>query len=319
MKKNLIRCDNREIVDNENDILLFFVVRNEMLRLPYFYFYYRQLGVTRFFAVDNASTDSTKQYLLEQPDTFVFYTDEEFGNKEFWLKDILDRYAAEHWCLVVDADELFQYPYIETVPLGDFCSFLDRQGDTAIESILVDMYPKGDIRYHEYRPGDDLIRSSPYFDPYDYDRVSCIGWHKLLNCNVSMTAYFGGTRKRVFDIGKLCCSKFSLFKYSQSVMPGDGMHSIIGVRVSEIQGVVLHFKFLQDFVSRTREEVLREVHFCQAREYKKYKEKIDAGGFGILLHDDSLKYSGSRQMLELGFMRSSLEYDAQYGVATSLA
>ena len=145
MIMNLTRCENKLIEDKKNEILLFCVVRNEMLRLPYFYLYYRQLGVDKFFIIDNASTDSTHEFLLNQPDTYVFYTDEKFKYKEFWLQEIMDKYAIGHWCIVADADELFQYPYIETVPLRLLCNFLDKQGDTAVESILVDMYPKCEI------------------------------------------------------------------------------------------------------------------------------------------------------------------------------
>ncbi|AGI74624.1 hypothetical protein OA238_c47930 [Octadecabacter arcticus 238] len=40
-----------------NDILVFCTFRNEDIRLPYFFKYYRDLGVDHFIMVDNESVD----------------------------------------------------------------------------------------------------------------------------------------------------------------------------------------------------------------------------------------------------------------------
>lgn len=302
------KIDKREIPDNEREIRLFLAARNEMLRPPYWFEYYRKLGVDRFFVIDNGSLDESQSYLLGQSDTHVFYTEESFSNKEIWLKVLMDQYGIGHWCLAVDADELFQYPFCEKKTLQWLCGLLDEKGDTAIENILVDMYPKDKVGETVYIPGTNFTEHSPYFDPYCYERHFCMRRHVLLGKKLPMAAYFGGTRKRLFGIEHLCCSKVSLVKYSKKVFLDAGMHFVLGAKVSDVQGVVLHFKFLHDFLQRVQEEVIREEHFNHAKEYKQYQEKIDAEQFGSIYYEKSIKYIGTEQLLELGFMKICPEY-----------
>ncbi len=309
-KELLIKKDDKVIPNIKNEIRLFMVVRNEAIRLPYFYKYYRELGADRFFVIDNASSDLTIQYLVKQADTHVFYTEGHFKNKEIWLKEIMDQYGVGYWCLVVDADEIFQYPYCERVNLRLLCNFLDKEGKSTIENLLVDMYPKGRIKDCVYKMGDSLIEHSPYFDPYCYERLSCMRRHVMLESKMQMTAYFGGTRKRLFGIENLCCSKYSFIKYSQGILLDAGMHFVLGASASNIQGVVLHFKFLHDFCQRVYEEVKREEHFNKAKEYKKYQEKIMAGEFDAVYHNNSIRYINTQQMLDLGFMKISDDFKA---------
>src|SRR5262252_6665055 len=70
----LVRIDTRTIADDQSEIRAFIPVRNEVLRLPQTLGYYRKLGVARFFVVDNGSTDGSKEFLLAQPDCYVFVT-----------------------------------------------------------------------------------------------------------------------------------------------------------------------------------------------------------------------------------------------------
>ena len=306
--ENYKKIDKREIPSNEEEIRLFLVARNEILRLPFWFTYYRKLGVDRFFVVDNASLDDSQNYLLKQSDTHVFYTEESFSNKEIWLKKLMDQYGIGHWCLVVDADELFQYPLCEEKTLQSLCGLLDKKGDTAMENLLVDMYPKNAVGETFYVSGTNFIEHSPYFDPYCYDRRLCMRRHILLGKKFPMVAYYGGTRKRLFGIEHLCCSKISLVKYSKRVFLDAGIHFVLGAKVSDVQGVVLHFKFLHDFFQRVQEEVIREEHFNHAKEYKQYQEKIDTEQFGLIYHDKSIKYINTEQLLNLGFMKICPNY-----------
>lgn len=305
---NLRRTDDNNICMNQQEIRLFSVMRNEELRLPYFLKHYRQLGVNRFFIIDNDSNDNTCKILKEQSDVHIFYTNESFEKKEIWLNDLMDTYGVGHWCLAVDGDELFIYPHYETIPLRKLCSYLDSRGYSAMESLFIDMYPRGDIYLNKYTAGDSLIENSPYFDPYCYRRVTDKRKHFLTGEEMEVSTYFGGTREEIFGL-KFCCSKFPLFKYNKSVFIDAGMHGISGVTAANIQGAVLHFKFLFDFAQHVKEEVLREVHFCNALEYKTYQNVLKNTASFSLYRPESLRYQDSRQLIILGFMKSNLEFE----------
>ena len=66
------RLDNRSLRLDADEILAFVCVRDEALRLPWFLEYYRQAGVDHFFVVDNGSSDGSTDYLLSQPDVFLY-------------------------------------------------------------------------------------------------------------------------------------------------------------------------------------------------------------------------------------------------------
>src|SRR3981081_3952939 len=75
----LLRIDDRLIGDDRNEIRAFMTVRDEMLRLPQNLNHHRNIGVKRFFVVDNGSTDGSREFLLAQPDCHVFLTHDSFS------------------------------------------------------------------------------------------------------------------------------------------------------------------------------------------------------------------------------------------------
>ena len=71
---SLRQVANRTGAIKPGDILLFCTFRDEMIRLPYFMQYYRDLGVSHFIMVDNDSTDGGREYLAVQSDVSVWST-----------------------------------------------------------------------------------------------------------------------------------------------------------------------------------------------------------------------------------------------------
>ena len=66
---HLERLDSRPIPAPAGEIRLFTRLRNEAVRLPWLFDFYRRQGVDRFFVVDNGSDDGSRDWLLAQPDT----------------------------------------------------------------------------------------------------------------------------------------------------------------------------------------------------------------------------------------------------------
>jgi len=60
--------------------------------LPWFLSYYRKIGVDKFFIIDNDSDDGTADYLSNQKDVHLFWTDVEFnkaGQGMKWINDLI--------------------------------------------------------------------------------------------------------------------------------------------------------------------------------------------------------------------------------------
>ena len=153
--KYMKRVDAREIPHGTNEIRGFLVVRNEKLRLPSTLRHHRSLGVRRFFALDNGSTDGTLDYLCGEPDVHVFSTNSSYAESNYgvaWTNELLNAFGNGHWTLTIDADEQFIFPHYEWIAFSQFCGFLDSIGAEAVPCLLLDMYPGVAIRDATHDP-----------------------------------------------------------------------------------------------------------------------------------------------------------------------
>ena len=300
------RLDNRDIFANLSEVRLFACVRNEALRIPYFLKYYSARGVSRFFVIDNCSTDNTAELLLESPITHVFRASGSYsqaGSGISWIRYLLDSYGRGHWCIVADADEILVYPNWEYIAFPDLCAYLTDEGASALHSILVDMYSESAFSETLYESGTDLLHICPY---YESASIVCVA--TLRERQAGAWRHYGGMRLRVFGLN-VRLDKVNLFRYDPGIQLVGGMHSISGAPHSRLQGAVLHFKYLMDFTPRVAVEAQRAEHWFQAAEYKRYhavtREAPSIGAFT----PDSQRFRQSSDLLRCHIMESSLEFD----------
>ena len=82
----LARIDSQTISDGAGEIRAVMSVRNEILRLSQTLDHYRKIGVSRFFVIDNGSTDGTRELLTAQPDCHVFLTRNSYSEARLGLE-----------------------------------------------------------------------------------------------------------------------------------------------------------------------------------------------------------------------------------------
>ncbi|GHA48561.1 hypothetical protein GCM10008927_12060 [Amylibacter ulvae] len=294
----------------KNDVILFSTLRNEKIRLPFFFEYYRKMGVNHFCLVDNGSDDGTLEYLISQPDVSVWHTTRSYKRAGFgmdWLNGLLGAYAVGHWCLIVDVDEFFVYPHCDTRPIQALTHWLDQSSTRSFGTQLVDTYPKGKISEAHYRPGDNPMTVSDHFDAgnYYYERNRKYGnlWIQ------------GGARQRGFFAGRPAfapaLNKIPLVKWKRGNVFVSSTHNLLprslnlvyahngGQRAS---GCLVHTKFLEMFSTKTKEELARKQHYAASREYNSYSKH--RGGKHDLWNGQSVKYKDWRQLETLGLMSS---------------
>ena len=127
----LERVDDSDISIAEHEILCGVTVRDEVDLLPYFLEYHERLGIDRFLVVDNLSQDGTRELLLDHPKVHLWQTGMRYWPANAgtaWIEVLFRAFARGHWCLVVDPDELFYYPDVETRSLRQLCEELERDG-----------------------------------------------------------------------------------------------------------------------------------------------------------------------------------------------
>ncbi len=287
------------------------MVRNETLRLPYFLEHYRALGVDRMFFLDNMSTDGTVDLLRAQERVHVYQTDAHLSREIGLREALLWRYGLGHWCVLVDADELLVYPHCESLGLARLCGVLAAGGHDALQSFLLDLYPRGPLQATGYVPGMDPRRVVRWFDA-DSHFVDAWEAHLYFNHRSPAHTFLGGVRHRVLDVNP-CLAKFPLVRFHDRMLLHLGLHEIEGARVSCIRGASLHCKFLQDFAEKAVTEAAREQHWNAAYEYKRYAARVRENPELSLWTPGSIELGDSAQLVRLGFMASSPELDAAAG------
>lgn len=299
---------NRSDTTTPGGIFVFSTLRNEAVRLPYFLNYYRQQGVEHFFIVDNDSNDGSTQFLAAQDDVTLYSTKGSYKSSRFgvdWLNYLQAKYGVGHWCLVVDPDEFFVFPFCDTRPLTALTDWLDATNVRSFSAMLLDMYPKGPINDTVYEKGDDPVAACGWFDSgnYTYKRNSFIG-------NIWIQ---GGPRTRLFfddDPAKApALNKTPLVKWEKGFAYLSSTHSLLPRGLNQAyetqggekaSGVLLHTKFLSTFSTKAKEELARKQHYGNSHEYKAYARVSESNP--DLWCKWSEKYINWRQLEVLGLM-----------------
>ena len=291
-----------------DDILVFSTQRNEGSRLPWFLKYYREMGVNHFLIVDNDSDDGSREFLAEQPDVSLWHTKASYKRARFgvdWLNWLQLRHGHNHWCLSVDPDELFLYPFCDTRPLRALTDWLDASSIKSFSAMLLDMYPKGRIDAVPYRPGQDPLEIASWFDAGNYS--------VRRNKRFGNLWIQGGPRARVFFPDEPqkapALNKIPLVKWNRRYAYVSSTHMLLprGLNLvydewggEKASGVLLHTKFLDTFTVKAREELDRRQHYAASREYRAYAETLADNP--DLWCKWSEKYINWRQLEILGLM-----------------
>ena len=236
------------------------------------------MGVNHFLIVDNDSTDGSLDWLASQPDVSVWHTRHGYKRARFgvdWLNWLQMKYAHGHWCLVVDPDELFLYPFCDTRPLRALTDWLDASSIKSFSAMLLDMYPKGRIDEEPYRAGQDPLEVAPWFDAGNYTITR--------NPRFGNLWIQGGPRSRVFfpeaPEKAPALNKIPLVKWDRRYAYVSSTHMLLprGLNLvydewggEKASGVLLHTKFLDTFTSKAEEELTRREHYGASKEYVAY-------------------------------------------------
>lgn len=307
-RNTLVSVQDRTDQISKGAILAFVVLRNEETRLPYFLKYYRDLGVDHFLIVDNGSEDGSRSLLEQQEDVSIWATKASYRASRFgmdWLNWLLMKFGHGHWCLTVDADELFVFPVGLGAGLQDLTRVLDQNGRAGFGALMLDMVPRGKLGRKPYAAGQDPLDVTPFFDPGPYrsERQFPLG-NLWVQGGVREKCFFTDAPKRGPTLNKI-----PLIKWNRRWAYVISTHSILPPRGNEIydgpsgmtpSGALLHTKFLPEIVSKSETEKQRGEHFTHPSRFDDYYDAISAQP--TLWHKGCVKYEGPDQLEALGLI-----------------
>jgi hypothetical protein len=330
------------------EILVLIVVRNEALRLRDALSAAQALGVDRAIVVDNGSSDGTRE-IAAAAGAHLISTEEDYAASGFgiaWTNAVLDAYGRGHWVLVVDADEQLVFPGSDRVGLHALTEHLDALGSEALRTVLLDCFPPGPLASCAYDPATPLLGTASMFEPprlrqeriedfpctLDYGgirerlffpesdprRPLRWAWQKLFNLGLRVPwlrdqAMF----HRLAPPRPPTVTKLPLLRWRDGAALLGSTHRIAPMAMAPEQpsGVLLHFKFLQDFHARALDAVARGAHWDGSREYRRYLERIEADPGFALAGPHARPYAGPDQLVALKLMRDTPAWSEARGGA----
>ena len=300
----------RDIQIGPDEIVVVSCLRNEIQRLPHFLHYYRSLGVNRFLIVDNNSTDGSGEYLRRQPDVESFSTPASYRGScagRLWLQELAETYAMDRWVVTADVDELLVFPGVEALDLHDLCDYLEQHEYAGLFTVMLDMYSDRPLAQTVYTPGTDFLETCPFFEPDTYQFVA--------TAMPPFLGVHGGPRGRLFASqgnkgGGPVMKKVPLVKWHPGFSYVFSTHSHRYLRLADITGLLLHFKFFSSFgefaaLEATRGDRRRPSHYIT---YQSAVED-DLCFFGAHSH----RYEGPQDFVRLGMMCTTTPYRAFVG------
>lgn len=282
--RDLQAVTQREIPADPGATLVVCVLRNERMRLPYFLKYYRDLGVAHFLIVDNDSHDGSRDYLAAQEDVSLWTTRASYSAAGYgvdWVNALLSRHAHDRWALTVDVDEFLVYPFCDSRPLRALTDWLSDAGLKAFGTLMLDVYPKGELTRQVCREGQNPLEIACWFDSANYT-ISRNGWFRNLWIQ-------GGPRARAFFAGNPraapALNKIPLVRWRRGYAYVSSTHMALprGLNLvydtlggEKATGCLMHAKFLATLTEKAQEELDRAEHYRGGREYQAYAEGLAA-------------------------------------------
>lgn len=283
------------------DVVVFAQIRNEATGMPHFLKHYRKLGVQHFVIVDNGSTDETVALLAGEPDVELYQTFSAFrraaaGND--WICPLMvERRFAEALCVRVDADELMVYPHSETRPLPALWAYLRARGMEAMGGPMLDMYPQ---RLRDIARG-DYVMASRYLDRELTMRPGIVAPYR---------EYFGGVRTRFLDGQRQLLGKVPAIRGGGAVLlDRNSSHYASPAVMADVSCALLHYKFRPGFIEKAKIEVQRKEYGGAAQSFAGLitaENRLDES----LISPLSVEYKSTLQLVELGLLQTSPEWDA---------
>lgn len=264
------------------------VEKDSLTYLRHFLPYYRGLGIGHFVFIDNASSDGTVPYLMEQKDVTLYSAPFPFEHrrKAGWLLQALQETGTDRWYLRLDADEFLAWQGMEKSSLQELIARMEKNGMGTFRAVMTDMYP--DYSLMDRTHADDcFMEDYLYFD----DSSS-------YHLNAEKDELYGGMRYRVSGI-ELRMDKYVIFHPGRGYIPltNHGMAGVRNTAEKKFRGVLLHYKFLPSEAEKyLRIATDKASGYSSFKEINKYQSLVDRKT--SVLSDCSIRYDSSENIQE---------------------
>lgn len=282
---------------SEKDFPLIFVIHNGRRFLPSFLAHYRNLGVSRFLCIDDKSNDGSTEYLLQQSDVDLHFSNVRYkdaARSKTWRELLAKKYGKNRWYLNVDIDEYLFTGCNSKMTISEYANILYSKRIYRLPAPMIDMVPNGNL--------EDVILNDKikpweicaYFDSDNYSGHATSGGIKL----------YGGARKRLWN-AQAELMKYPLIYWDSHTSMGVSIHSPRPSyrNYAPVCGALLHFKIFSDSKKIAQEALTSGQYFDSGREYKLMHKYFQEHSNHKLVGKNSIYFKNEETLVKCGMIK----------------
>ena len=310
-----------EVSCGNNELIVLCVVRDGQYYMESFIEHYLSKGIKHIVFLDNGSNDQTISIAKRYKQVTILSCLLPYRKYEIpFALYLINRFGNRRWSLRVDIDELFDFPFSDRIGLSSLLSYFNSYGYTAAVTQMLDMFSCQIMNNPLSSRPKNLCDVYRYYNVNDIkkERYGSHFGNSNMVSNQHIGAYFGGIRKRKFDLHRVCLTKHSLIYYDKKVKPvfkknnrilgHPSAHGVAKAKLADLTCVLYHFKFNSGLHEQAKFAVKENNHYRQSLEYRRYLDVLNDTP-GLNMKDDDAAILGSvNDLVENGFLNISENY-----------
>ena len=234
-------------------VLVVCLVKNGEFYVQAFIEHYFRIGATHIVLMDNGSCDRTLYIAKKYDRVTVVECHLPFSEYKLAMRIFLAEVSGKgNWCLSVDIDEFYEFPFCDSIRLSTLVQYLEKSGFTACVAHQLDLFGKETIT--KTGGTDKSLADIRYFDLSDIYYWREISKHSKSCPDQRLVHFFSrnivsnpdipvmarGVRWHLFGITPVL-TKIPLFKLVPPVTPFiNSSHRLEGAVLADISCVLLH-------------------------------------------------------------------------------
>jgi hypothetical protein len=306
---------------HKSNVFVICLIKNGEIYIQNFIEHYKRVGVKHIFFMDNGSTDQTLNIASKYNEVTIFECRLPFNEYKLAMRIFLaETYGSGGWCLSVDIDEFWEFPYCNQISLTQFINYLDEFGFTGCVAHQLDLFGEGVLS--KENKNDNLLSDLKYFDLSNVYvwRNSLNNYDKCIDKRLPVfydgnerssdiiPVLANGVRWSLFGITPIL-TKIALFKLVHPVVPFEkSSHRIKGAILADVSCVLLHKLLNNNLFNKAVWCANEGSYFNNSSHYKQIVKKFE-DTIPIQLPIYSKLYQHINYLIDLDFIHVSKVYE----------
>jgi glycosyltransferase involved in cell wall biosynthesis len=312
VRLNVSHCYGPKKVEFDVDeLIVLCLVKNGELYIKSFIEHYFSLGAKHIVLLDNNSTDNTLTIAQNYPSVTALQTKLSFKYFKLAMRlYLIRRFGKGRWSLIVDIDELFDYPYSDVITLRSLLTYLNSKSFTAVVAHMLDMFsdkPLSSITSTKYDSLKELYR---YYDISPIIKMDYYYRRNLVGDKIKLL--FGGITTAVFGTDYepgIILSKHPLVFLDNKLIPLYlNEHGVRNATIADFTCVLFHYKFLGNFYEYAVSAAKEGNYHKNSIVYKRYAKALRQNPNLQIIQKTSQKLNNANELIDNHFLVVSDDY-----------